>query len=133
MKRTTVRILQRMATGAALVVLIGFINATATELQAKQSAPAEPSGNAKNGRTLLMKIGCYECHGGEGQGGAAGPRIGASPMLAFKAFVTYVRAPRGQMPPYTAKVVSEQDLADIYAFLSSLPKPPAVADIPLLN
>jgi cytochrome c1 len=37
------------------------------------------------------------------------------------------------MPPYTAKVVSDQDLADIYAFLQSVKQPPPVKDIPLLN
>ena len=37
------------------------------------------------------------------------------------------------MPPYTSKVVSDSEMADIYAFLQSLPQPPAVKDIPLLN
>jgi hypothetical protein len=37
------------------------------------------------------------------------------------------------MPLYTAKVVSDQDLTDIYAFLKSVPPPKAVADIPLLK
>ena len=36
------------------------------------------------------------------------------------------------MPPYTAVVLSDQDLADIYAFLEARPKPPAVNSIPLL-
>jgi hypothetical protein len=37
------------------------------------------------------------------------------------------------MPPYTAKVASDQDLADIYAFLLTIPAPPTVNTIPLLN
>jgi len=37
------------------------------------------------------------------------------------------------MPPYTSKVVSDQDLADIYVFLQSQAQPPAAKDIPLLN
>jgi len=37
------------------------------------------------------------------------------------------------MPPYTAKVVSDKDLADIYAFLQSAKQPPPVKDIPLLK
>jgi hypothetical protein len=37
------------------------------------------------------------------------------------------------MPPYTAKVLSDKDLADIYAFLQSLQQPPTAKDIPLLN
>jgi ubiquinol-cytochrome c reductase cytochrome c subunit len=111
-----------------LVALIGVVTA-----MAQQPAPAPPSSNVKAGQTLFTKIGCYQCHGNEGQGGAAGPRIGRSPMLAFRDFVTYVRAPRGEMPPYTAKVIAEKELADIYAYLASLPPPPAVDSIPLLK
>jgi len=37
------------------------------------------------------------------------------------------------MPPYTAKVLSDKDLADIYAFLQSVAKPPDTKSIPLLN
>jgi ubiquinol-cytochrome c reductase cytochrome c subunit len=37
------------------------------------------------------------------------------------------------MPPYTAKVLSDADLADIYAFLQSVPAPPKVDSIPLLK
>jgi hypothetical protein len=37
------------------------------------------------------------------------------------------------MPPYTAKVLNDKDLADIYAFLVSRKTPPPVKDIPLLN
>jgi ubiquinol-cytochrome c reductase cytochrome c subunit len=37
------------------------------------------------------------------------------------------------MPPYTAKVVSDQELADIHAFLRAIPQPPAVDTIPILG
>jgi hypothetical protein len=36
------------------------------------------------------------------------------------------------MPPYTEKVLSAQDMADIYAFVRARPRPPAVSAIPLL-
>ena len=36
------------------------------------------------------------------------------------------------MPPYTDKVLSNQELADIYAFLQARPRPPAVDTIPQL-
>jgi ubiquinol-cytochrome c reductase cytochrome c subunit len=113
---------------AVLTVAIGLAEATT-----QQTAPAAPAGNAKTGQTLFLKIGCYQCHGNEGQGGAAGPRIGRSPMLAFRNFTAYVRAPRGEMPPYTEKVLAEKDLADIYAYLASLPPAPSVDSIPLLK
>ena len=46
--------------------------------------------------------------------------------------LSYVRKTTGEMPPYTTKVLSDRDLADIYAFLESLPKPAPVSSIPLL-
>ena len=90
-----------------------------------------PSGNAQNGKKLFESIGCWQCHGHEGQGGA-GARIAPRP-IAFAAFLKYVRAPADQMPPYTSKVVSDQELADIYAFLQSIPQPPAAKSVPILN
>src|SRR5207253_6499983 len=116
-----------------LSTVAGFVVFGVANAPAQQPASSAPAGNAKTGQALFMKIGCYQCHGNEGQGGAAGPRIGRSPMLAFPNFVTYVRTPRGEMPPYTAKVIADKDLADIYAYLASLPPPPAVDSIPLLK
>ena len=37
------------------------------------------------------------------------------------------------MPPYTEKVLPNDDLADIYAYLQSIPKPADYKSIPLLN
>lgn len=91
------------------------------------------SGNAKNGKQIYTSFGCYECHGREAQGSIlSGPRIGPHPTQ-FSAFVKYIRKPKGQMPPYTDKVVSDAELADIYAFLQSLPEHPDPKSIPLLN
>jgi cytochrome c1 len=41
-------------------------------------------------------------------------------------------APVVTMPPYTSKVVTDQELADIYAYLKTIQPPPALKDIPLL-
>ena len=100
-------------------------------MAAQSRPPAQvPAGRADVGRTLFMKTGCFQCHGAEGQGGAAGPRLGPG-AIAF-ARMSYVRKPTGEMPPYTAKVLSERDLADMFAFLESLPKPAPSSSIPLL-
>src|SRR3954452_12394575 len=90
-----------------------------------------PAQNAGNGKQLYLKDGCYECHGYAGQGGA-GARI-APRVLAAAAFIAYVRHPAGAMPPYTSKVISDAELTDIRAFLESLPAPPPLKSIPLLN
>ena len=102
--------------------------------RAQQSSDNPPSGNAQNGKKLFMSDGCYECHGRQGQGAAqtGAARIGP-PQLSFEGFQTYVRSPKNQMPPYTAKALPDQDLADIYAYLKSIPMPPKGKDIPLLN
>ena len=98
---------------------------------AQSRPPAQvPVGRADVGRTVFMKNGCFQCHGAEAQGGAAGPRLG--PAAISFARLAYVRRTTGEMPPYTLKVLSDRDLADIYAFLESLPKPAPVSSIPLL-
>jgi mono/diheme cytochrome c family protein len=113
-------------------------NASSTTQTAQSSST--PSGKAENGRQLFRKVGCYECHNTEAQGSLAstdwtsGPRLGPNPM-PFRRFVQYVRhAPRAPqiMPPYTSKVLSDQDLADIYAFLQSVPPAVPIDRVPVL-
>lgn len=99
------------------------------------AAKADPSsGNAQKGQRLFMSYGCYECHGNEGQGSrqTAGSRIGPI-QIPFAPFVSYIREPSAQMPPYSTKAVSDADLADIYAFLLSRPPSAPAKSIPLLN
>ena len=105
----------------------------------KSLAPPKPAGllagDAQRGKKLFSSNACHECHGSEGQGANAGPRIGPRiepPAMAQPAFAQYVRHPAGQMPPYDEKAASGQDLADIYSFLKSIP-PPAGADAPHSN
>ncbi len=90
--------------------------------------------NAQNGQRLYASYGCYECHGGEGQGSVqtGGSRLGPI-QIPFASFVSYVRQPAGQMPPYTKKAVSDAELADIYAFLKSRPEAAPSKGIALLN
>ncbi len=99
---------------------------------AQETSAAAPAGNAEKGRAFFRKAGCYQCHSEQAQGGAQGPRLGPNP-IAFQAFARYVRAPRGEMPPYTVKVMSDQDVADVYAFLRALPPAPPLSSLPLLQ
>jgi mono/diheme cytochrome c family protein len=96
-----------------------------------QAAPTTPPGRADAGAAVYRKVGCYQCHVNEAQGGANGPKLGPDPV-PFARFTQYVRKPTGDMPPYSEKVLTAQDLADIYAFLRARPRPPAVNTIPLL-
>ena len=98
---------------------------SAPQVKAADATPGDA------GAALYKKNGCYECHVNDAQGGPQGPRLGPNP-IPLPRFVAYVRNPTGDMPPFTAKVISDQDLASIYAFLQSRPTPPPVKDIPLL-
>jgi ubiquinol-cytochrome c reductase cytochrome c subunit len=102
------------------------------QTSAPTSKPAN-GGNAENGKRLYKKYGCFECHDLDGQGSTtSGPRIGPDPV-PLPVLMSYLRNPTGQMPPYTEKVVSDKELADIHAFLESLPHPRDAKTIPLLN
>jgi mono/diheme cytochrome c family protein len=80
-----------------------------------------PKGDPAKGRATFAKVGCYQCHGREAQGSpATGPRLGPNP-LPYPAFAAWVRRPKGEMPPYTSRVLSDEELADIYAFVVSRP------------
>lgn len=89
-------------------------------------------GNAGNGQRLFVKLGCYTCHGYQGQGGGAGAKLAPLPIPAA-ALIAYVRHPAGTMPPFTSKVASDAELTDIRAYLASVPEPPPAKNIPLLN
>jgi mono/diheme cytochrome c family protein len=88
--------------------------------------------NAENGKRIFVRDGCYECHGYAGQGTIAGARL-APPVLNAQGMIRYVRRPAGAMPAFTDKVLSDQEVNDIYAYLKTIPAPKPVKDIPLLN
>jgi mono/diheme cytochrome c family protein len=107
-----------------LVFAAAFLAAT---LLAQAPAP-----DAANGKKLFLRDGCYECHGYAGQGGRDGARIAAIGLSA-QGLIRYVRAPAGQMPAYTDKVITDQELTDIHAYLQTMAKAKPVKDIPLLQ
>ena len=128
----------RVVTTFVLPLAATFLIAAAA-LEAQTPGPAAkpapsvqtaPKGDGENGKKIYSSYGCYQCHGFVAQGGPGG-RLAPRP-IGFAAFERYVRRPTGQMPPYTAKVVSDQELADIYAFLLTIPAPPAANTIPIL-
>jgi mono/diheme cytochrome c family protein len=91
------------------------------------------SPSATNGKRLFEKKACYQCHGWNGQGGLAGPRL-AQTKLNFQGFRNILRnPPPSQMPPYRAAVLTDAEAADLFAYIQSLPPPPAVESIPQLK
>jgi mono/diheme cytochrome c family protein len=97
------------------------------------SADDEPKGDAQNGKTLYVKDGCYQCHNMNAQGAYnTGPRLAPDP-LPFDAFLRQLRTPAKEMPPYEAAVLSDQQAADILAYLATVPASPDWKSIPLLS
>lgn len=116
----------RIVLTACAVAALSLGSASAQEQKA-------PAGNAARGKQLYMADGCFQCHGTVGQGSrVTGPRL-ARTQLPFIGFVSELRNPSNEMPPYEAKVLSDAEATNIYAYLESLPAPPAVKDVPLLN
>jgi mono/diheme cytochrome c family protein len=93
-------------------------------------AQSSPQGNIEKGKESFKTHGCVACHGFSGWGGA-GARLAQNP-ITFDTFVSYVRKPKGSMPPFGSQV-TPAELADIYAFLKSIPPSPDPKSIPLLN
>ena len=104
-------------------------------LPAVRAQDAPPAGNVENGKRLYMRNGCYECHGTVGQGSQANPiapRLVSRP-LPLNFLISYVRNPAGTMPAYVRKVMSDAELNDVRAYLASIPDPPPLKSIALLN
>jgi mono/diheme cytochrome c family protein len=99
------------------------------------SAQDAPKGDADKGKRVYLDVGCYMCHGRAGQGGAYN---GPAPSLAktampYEGFKFQLRSPQSDMPAYVEAVMPDQTVADIYAFLQSLPGRRDVKDLPILN
>lgn len=92
-----------------------------------------PKGDATRGKDLFVKYTCYACHGFSAQNGPGRNRL--NPMtMTEPGFIALVRKPgNSQMPPFSAKVLSDQQAADIWSYLKTLPSAPPAKDIPLLQ
>jgi mono/diheme cytochrome c family protein len=118
-----------------IIPLIVVMVAAASGAWAQTAPPPVPKGDPANGRKIYLATGCYQCHGRVGQGGLM---TGPAPILAqtkmpYAAFSRQLRNPINDMPPYPVNLLPEQEMADIYAYLQSLPGRRPVKDIPILN
>jgi mono/diheme cytochrome c family protein len=92
-----------------------------------------PAGNAARGKAVYLEMGCYACHGTTGAGGGtAGPQLAPAPA-AFAGLFLQLRKPAQRMPAYGAKLLSDRQAADIYAYLKSVPKGRTASSIAILN
>jgi mono/diheme cytochrome c family protein len=109
-------------------IMLGALLAAATTASSAQA----PSGDAARGKALFVKQGCYACHGTAGHGEPYGPKLAPHP-LPWAGVLQQVRHPRADMPRYAPEFLTDADLADIYAYLGSVPTGPDAKQIPLLN
>jgi mono/diheme cytochrome c family protein len=112
---------------AAAVLSVGALTAA--------RAQDAPPGDAIEGKRLYLAVGCFTCHGRSGQGGAMN---GPAPVLAktqmpFEGFKGQLRSPVNDMPAYSEKVMTDKQVADIYAFVESLPGPRSTKDMKIFD
>jgi ubiquinol-cytochrome c reductase cytochrome c subunit len=119
--------------GASCAVLLSATALAQTPAPAPATTSQAATGTIENGKRAYMEKTCFFCHGTVGQGaGNTGARL-TPPARNLAGFIRYIRRPTGSMAAYTEKVISDQDLTDVYAYLRSIPPPKSTKDIPLLN
>src|SRR5262245_44686438 len=74
--------------------------------------------SAEKGKVAYVQHGCWACHGFQAQGGVTGPKLAPDPM-PIEAFTAFVRTTDRTMPPYMEAILSNEDLADIHAYLQT--------------
>ena len=84
-----------------------------------RAAPA-PVGNANDGKAFWQAQMCQYCHGVQAEG-AWGPDL-AGRGISEAQMLRSLRQPYGLMPAYTETQVSEQTIANLLAYFSTLPR-----------
>jgi mono/diheme cytochrome c family protein len=116
--------------GLLYAIAIGAVLLSGAGSGVSASPPAK---GAAQGRQLFLSRGCSQCHGTRGEGGnAAGPRLAPMP-IPLETFRVLVRKPQGRMPAYTELVMSDTEIADIHAYLRTVPKGKTFSEIPMLK
>ena len=120
-----------LSAGAALAAVVLALGALAGPARAQDA----PAGDAVNGKRVFLAVGCMYCHGRAGQGGAMNypaPPL-AKTELPFEGFKGVLRQSLRDMPAYVEAVLPDKEVADIFAFLQSLPGRRPAKDIAILN
>lgn len=111
---------QQSATSATIIRLT-LIGTTLLMAGALLTACNPSSADASRGAQLFSSLPCSGCHGAQAQG-QFGPAL-AGTDLTLEQVRRQVRSPRDKMPAFDEATVSDGDLRDIYAWLSTLPPP----------
>ena len=120
---------------ALLTAIVFAATALSFDLPRAVADDEVKTGDPVKGKRIYLAVGCFECHGRAGQGGRfnyPAPAL-AQIELPAESFIAFLRAAPNDMPAFSADVLSDQDAADIHAYLRSLPGRKPVKDFPLLN
>ena len=126
MKRTLIAL-------CLLAAVVTLLLTSPAPVQAEEPQ-ADLRGDVERGSEFFVEYSCYACHGYTGETGS-GTRLNP-PRMNQSGFIAYLRNPPrpAQMPPYKQAEATDQNLADIFAFISSLESnSPEVDEIPLLG
>lgn len=121
-------------TSAALtaIAILGLCAASTLRAQAPAAgAIGAATGDAARGKQLFSDtFNCYACHGFDAQ---TGERRLVPMRFPQDGFITFVQnSPLPQMPAFPD--ASAQDLADIYAYIRTIPADaPPLGELPLLR
>jgi ubiquinol-cytochrome c reductase cytochrome c subunit len=127
------RIVTSFALALVTALLVTTHGASAQGTPGAAPAATAPPGDAARGKAAFLSFGCYECHGTVGQGNyGTGARIAPKPP-PWSVVSSYVRRPSGDMPSFSVKILPDATLADIYAYLMSIPAGKPGSQIQLLN
>ena len=88
----------------------------------------DDGGNPVNGQALFFELGCNVCHGDRGEG-VVGPTI-AKTVVPLERVRQQYRQPFEAMQEFPEDKVSDDEIADIYAWLQSVERPPDSEVIP---
>lgn len=77
-----------------------------------------PAGDAARGQALWAQSACATCHGAGAEGAKGGPALAQTPLFLHDV-TGLVRRGTVNMPSFSEQQVSDQDLADMYAWWQS--------------
>ncbi len=113
--------MRHRVTAIGVALCLGLLGAQCTSTPTPPATGSGLVGDAAAGKVYWEKANtlCSTCHGVHGEG-AFGPPLAGRP-LSVAQFTRQVRKPWGLMPRWTTQQVSDQTLANLIAYLSSLP------------
>jgi mono/diheme cytochrome c family protein len=103
-----------------------FVSTAALLLLSILTASVALAQDPANGKTLweAQTTLCQRCHGPAGEGGWGAPLAGNQNPV--QDWITQVRTPRRSMPMFSPQQISDEQITDIHAYLTSLPAPTSV-------